>query len=146
MKFLNYLQEEYVARGKGVEIFTNPTPKELSSISGRPIHVRFFVVFDKKQVVVWDAEVLHFPMLMSSKDVQGILGASGDEEYRKRLPQIWSGYGIVLNGKIKQIDSDGLAWYKQYEKDYKKMNTEWSTTWFEKPISKIIVDMLKSIK
>jgi hypothetical protein len=55
MKFLNYLQEEYLDRYADWEIFVNPTPKELRSFSS----VRFIADNPSKKFYVSYSLVYH---------------------------------------------------------------------------------------
>ena len=72
MRFQKYLQEEFVgsrplfsysaAMEANVEFFLNPTAKEMKiayDSSGKGKVIRFFIDFDKKEVIIWDGSVLH---------------------------------------------------------------------------------------
>jgi hypothetical protein len=141
MKFFAYLKEEYLSRTYDYEIFVNPSPKELASIEGRPIEVRFFVNFKKKVIVVWDAKLLHMSLLNNNEQVQKVVGIKNYAEWAKS-DEIFSGYGTVRNGKITSLESDGIDVYAGYEDYYRKINDTWTTAYFPEPLTDMILAMI----
>jgi len=142
MKFIGYLKEEYISRLGDYEIFVNPTSTELSSISkARPIEVRFFVDFEKKNLLVWNINMLHRRAL-ASKTVKTVLDVSDEESYFEKVPKLFSGFGTILAGKIDRVGSDSLETYQLYERYYKEIDAGWTVNWFKVPLNKTILKLI----
>ena len=145
MRFINYLQEEYLNRMNDIEVFVNPTAKELQQISANANSIRFFVRFSEKKLIAWDAEILHHDMITKNQKVQKILGSKNTNEWRRALPDLFSGYGDYSGGKIINMESDGVFVYSDHYEDYKKMDSKWTTRWFRQPLTELIVELIEDM-
>ena len=143
MRFISYLSEEYVGTVNNWDkstypVFINPDKTEMRELDS----VRFFVNFSKKKLLVWDADVIHLHAL-DSRDIQKSIGINNSKEWADDLPNIFSAYGFVRAGKIREVHSDGISVYRDFEAQYKKIKDDWTTTWFESPLTKIILNLIK---
>lgn len=122
MKFIKYLQEEYVLTMPPLrhsdygfnykyspEIFHNPSLKELRELeqNNRDYGVRFIVDTKKKDIYVWSSLYLHW-RAVEALGMHGV-GNVGDGI---------RGAGDIRNGKIKVSDSD--AYFDKEDADWQK--------------------------
>ena len=109
MKFKKYLLEKFYGSRKAyswntgeledTEFFVNPTPGEIRDAykaSGTEKAVRFLVDFNKKNVIVWEASVLH-------KHAFEVLKI-------KNVNQYFYGEAVPAAGKMFIMDSDSLKY------------------------------------
>jgi hypothetical protein len=62
VKFKQYLQEEYLTSFGGktpIDIYTNPTPKEMKHLRFEGEGARFFIDYDKKKIYMWGMSKFH---------------------------------------------------------------------------------------
>jgi len=66
MRLKQYINEEYLTRVKGIELFKNPSIRELKNID----YIRFSADNKNKTIYAWDAdETIHNTMWDNSKEI-----------------------------------------------------------------------------
>lgn len=108
MRFLDYLQEEYIGMFKGnhfrpvsTTIFCNPSNKELQELDD----VRFILDKKKEKIYVWDSELVHYEAAIQLKKL-GLISVSKMDS-TKFWQLYYAGVGHVQGNKIRwRADSD----------------------------------------
>ena len=146
--FKKYTNEEYAASGRGVEIFKDPTAKEILSI--KEPYIRFIADFKKKNLFVFSGGCLHNSAL-------GILKKEGQVEYLYSFPGdgdkaagMVDSYAlgtanVLRGGKLEFYRSDtGAAWHYLWERkpfEWMKMDDSWLNHWFTSPFIKSYIEL-----
>jgi hypothetical protein len=113
MRFLNYLNEEYIGcQGLG-SIFSNPTPKELHEFDA----VRFILDDNSKNVFVSDENFFH-PIFYEW------LRKNGKAKFINKK-NCFMGSGVIEGNKIK-IDS--VSWEERVPEDIRRFG--WANKYF----------------
>jgi len=127
------ITESYYDRVKigksSYEVFLNPSPKELRGIGNQ---VRFTADAQKKQIFVWDAEVLHW----KAREMAGF------PDYTE--PGVLDGEAEKVGGSYEMVYSDQLGfdhhWVAQIFYEIIKLDWSWSDKYIK------ITPYLDSIK
>jgi len=145
MKYLKYLQEEYLGMYYRNAVFINPDKSELGELGDE---ARFIADFTGKKLYVWDASI-------------GIHSTVADQLYRKglfpynnlydRKNTIVFGISRVKGDKLYFTGSDDLEapidFLHNPVADYKwlKMSDAWLQPWFGSNFKKTVMEHLKQI-
>jgi hypothetical protein len=108
MKFKDILNEEIVVfleKGSDVAVYKNPTTKELREISNNlTTNIRFFIINDKKEIVVANARRMTHPKMSSVYDRE-----EGDKLFLlERDGRGFSGQAKYKNGEWAITKTDTL--------------------------------------
>lgn len=144
MKFLNYLEEEYVGTttgtkvtfkflGGSTEIFVNPSNKEIRDAMNAGSDfwkgkVRFIADFANKDLYVFKADTLHDDVDLYLRSEGKLKGTIAKSEPTTKT--IWGVASKGTSGKLLYVGSDTLG-----SKDkVLELNDEWTSKWFDEPI------------
>jgi hypothetical protein len=145
MRFITYLQEEYIGSIEGVgfgptfkgghaEIFMNPTNKEIRDAANQSSGpwknmVRFIADFTNKDLYVFKADTLHVNVEQELKSMGKM------ENGELNWNTIWA-VAEVKSGKLSYYSSDNL----HYTSHVLTMDDAWTSKWFIKPIIKAFLN------
>ena len=157
MKFLSYLNEEYVALATGrrlgidlygkivpedgswaYEIYVNPTTKEIKHASSGLYAgtLRYIIDFKKKDLYVFNSNLLHYLALPVLKKEGLLPGREGIPPY------VTMGSAKVENGKLKFRGSDvGYAVRTRYF-EWMDSDDSWLNKWFSEPFIETYMKVL----
>ena len=149
MKFIDYLQEEYMSlisgnfTGRNVQgtLFCNPTGKEIRSIGEWDgDYVRYIVNFKTKRLYVWIATIIHYEAADVLYNMKLI--PSSNLSDRVWWNTCFAGTGVTAGSRI---EFKGCSDYLYDNTDlidkapWLKTDTKWVDKWF-------LVPLVKSIK
>lgn len=141
VKFGKYINEEYLTRatdsyGNSLEIFVNPSTKDLKDMKGT--FVRFIANTKKKRVYVWDGSYLIHSSVWKELVNQG---------YEKRLSvygpdHLLAGYARKRGGALyvdhetfncenTNFEKHDWKWIDKYVKDFTKEMIKWRSEYFK---------------
>lgn len=148
MRFLRYLQEEYVARAGQREIFKNPDKKEIMA-AAEDGYLRFIADFTKKNLFVFSGDLLHstaMGFLRKEKEVKYSYSEIEGGKASKMADNYALGTADVsADGKLEFYRSDtGAAWQKHWTKKplkWMKMDDSWLNSWFAKPFIQSYIEL-----
>ena len=133
MRFQRYLQEKFAGSRKvysyscisqtSVDFFTNPTTREINDAqkaSGRVGAIRFFVNFEKKEVLIWEGGAVHIR-------VSRVLKITESE-----MKKLFRGRAEANSGKMYITGSDDIECkkYKGNVLENLKKNKKWLSKYF----------------
>lgn len=133
MKFLNYIQEEWVAHVKGhwntmysgeSDVFENPSKKELSQL--KP-DVRFFVNFKTKKVYVWDWDITHSDMAEQLVKEKLVPTNNIGQTFMKTC---FAGIGKIEAGKIVYSRQSDCIYSIEKHANWLYSDDEWTLQYF----------------
>jgi len=132
MKFLNYLQEEYIDLYKnwsgGVEVYINPTTDDLKELR-KADELRFTAEASTKNLFVWDASRCNHADMMDY-----LVKRKHVKSCNPRIalnPKFFNGRAEILGKKLSIVDSDDFIFFTvvqlkgKLEKDW-----EWLLKYF----------------
>jgi hypothetical protein len=134
MRFINYLQEEYILSTKTfagtlIEFFKNPDKKEVREVCDNDAkYCRFMIDVKKRDVYMWTYKYLH-------DDTSKFFSKNGiNNEYPSDgIKYLWGEGKLRPSGKLSVQTVDVSFRCKRAALDKLKKEVQFTNTWFEDP-------------